>query len=248
MLSYENTARETSRATAIQTFGISTRSLGDQPYIKRLRRHGLLREEDWAELEALLLLAETLSAGRVIEASGSPFFVLSGWACLARTLRDGRRQILAFILPGEGIGFDLLTRNQRSIDVLALTPLKVRHVKQPLPALSDRLGKAFAGAAAAQQSRLIDQVVRLGRQTAYERMANLLLELHDRLAEIGEARPHAFDLPVKQEVLADALGLSLVHVNRTLQQLRRDRLIEVRGAKVAFLDRPALEAAADQRP
>jgi CRP-like cAMP-binding protein len=70
--------------------------------------------------------------------------------------------------------------------------------------------------------------------------------LHGRLAEIGEARIDSFNLPVKQEVLADALGLSLVHVNRTLQQMRRDRLIDMRGAQVSFLDRTALEAAADQ--
>jgi CRP-like cAMP-binding protein len=88
--------------------------------------------------------------------------------------------------------------------------------------------------------------VRLGRQTAYERMAHLLLELHARLTEIGEARGDSFNLPVKQEVLADALGLSLVHVNRTLQQMRRDRLVDMRGAQMTFLDRGALEAAADQ--
>ena len=88
--------------------------------------------------------------------------------------------------------------------------------------------------------------MRLGRQTAYERMAHLLLELHGRLAEIGEARGESFHLPIKQEVLADALGLSLVHVNRTLQQMRRDGLIDMRGAQLTLLNRAVLEAASDQ--
>lgn len=223
-------------------------ALGDRSYIRRLRRYGLLREEDWIELEALLVGTETHLANRPIKTDRPPFFLISGWACLTRSLGDSRRQILFFILPGDGVGFDLLTRSQPSVELLPLTQLKVRQARQALPPLSERLGRVFAGAAAAQQSRLLDQVVRLGRQTAYERMAHLLLELHGRLAEIGEARSDGFHLPVKQEVLADALGLSLVHVNRTLQQLRRDGLIEVRGAEVALLDRAALQAAADQRP
>jgi CRP-like cAMP-binding protein len=226
----------------------SARPLADRSYARRLRRYGPLSEDDWGELETLLVRTETYSANQTIGGDSPPFFLVSGWACLSRSLRDGRRQILAFILPGEGVGFDLLTRKQSSVDVVALTPLKVRHARDTLPPLSERLGRVFAGAAAARQGRLLDQVVRLGRQTAYERMAHLLLELHGRLLEIGEARPDGFHLPVKQEVLADALGLSLVHVNRTLQQLRRDRLIDVRGAQVMILDRPTLEAAADQRP
>lgn len=226
---------------------LTTPSPADNSYVRRLRRYGVLREDDWVELETLFIRTETYSANHVIESDTPPFFLVSGWACLSRSLRDGRRQILAFLLPGEGVGFDLLTRGQ-SAEVVALTPLKVRHAKQVLPPLSERLSRVFAGAAAARQRRLVDQVVRLGRQTAYERMAHLLLELHGRLLEIGEARPEAFHLPVKQEVLADALGLSLVHVNRTLQQLRRDGLIDVRGAQVAILDRQALEAFACQRP
>lgn len=222
-------------------------SFADKSYARQLRLYGLLIKDDWAELEALLVHTETYPANRTIEGDIPPFFLVSGWACLARSLRDGRRQILAFLLPGEGVGFDLLTRNQASVEVVALTPLKVRHARHALPTLSDRLNRAFAGAAAARQSRLLDHIVRLGRQTAYERTAHVLLELHDRLLEIGEARPDGFHLPVKQEILADALGLSLVHVNRTLQQLRRDRLIDVRGAQVTILDRPALAAAADQR-
>ncbi|WP_305809183.1 cyclic nucleotide-binding domain-containing protein, partial [Staphylococcus epidermidis] len=124
-------------------------------------------------------------------------FLLSGWACLAHSLRDGRRQIVAFLLPGDGIGFDLLTRSQHAVQAVALTPLRARSTQPGFYPASEGLSRALAGAAAAQQSRLIDQIVRLGRQTAYERMAHLLLELHGRLAEIGEARGESFHLPIK---------------------------------------------------
>lgn len=227
--------------------GVPAQRAVEKSYVRRLKRFCALQEEDLAALEARLGRVEAYSAGKDLELTGAPpLFLLSGWACLAHSLRDGRRQILAFLLPGDGIGFDLLTRSQRSVEAIALTPLKVRYAQPGFTATTERLGRAFAGAAAAQQARMIDQMVRLGRQTAYERMAHLLLELHGRLVEIGETRGESFHLPVKQEILADALGLSLVHVNRTLQQMRRDRLIDMRGAQVTLLDRGVLEAASDQ--
>lgn len=227
--------------------GASAQRAAEKAYVRRLKRFGPLPDEDVAVLEARLGRLEAYPAGKDLELTGSPpMFLLSGWACLAHSLRDGRRQILAFLLPGDGVGFDLLTRSQRTVEAIALTPLKVRYAQPNFTLGTDRLNRVFAGAAAAQQGRMIDQMVRLGRQTAYERMAHLLLELHGRLAEIGETRGDSFHLPVKQEILADALGLSLVHVNRTLQQMRRDKLIDMRGAQVALLDRAALEAASDQ--
>lgn len=219
----------------------------EKAYVRRLKRYGQLPDEDVAALEARLGRIEAYPAGKDLALTGSPpFFLMSGWACLAHSLRDGRRQILAFLLPGDGVGFDLLTRSQRSVEAVALTPLKVRYAQAGFTAGTERLGRVFAGAAAAQQGRMIDQMVRLGRQTAYERMAHLLLELHGRLAEIGETRGDSFHLPIKQEILADALGLSLVHVNRTLQQMRRDKLIDMRGAQMTLLDRATLETASDQ--
>lgn len=219
----------------------------DRPYVSRLRLHAPLSDDDLIELEQHLARVDAYPAGKELDlTSAPPFFVTSGWACLSHSLRDGRRQIVAFLLPGDGVGFDLLTRMRPAMDVTALTALKVRHTNAAHPQLSRPLERALAGATAAQHRRLVDQVVRLGRQTAYERTAHLLLELHGRLNAVGEARPDGFHLPVKQEVLADVLGLSLVHVNRTLQQLRRDGLIEMRGVQVVLRDRAGLEAAADQ--
>ena len=79
-----------------------------------------------------------------------------------------------------------------------------------------------------------DQITRLGRRTAYERFGNLLLELYHRLHVVGLARDGRFALPLTQEMLADALGLSVVHVNRTVQQMRRDGLLELRAGTVVI--------------
>jgi CRP-like cAMP-binding protein len=89
--------------------------------------------------------------------------------------------------------------------------------------------------------------MRLGRQSAYERLIHLLLEFLDRLKANGAAEDGSFVMPFTQEVLSDALGLSTVHTNRVLQQLRRERLIETHAASVRLIDPVLLAEIADYR-
>ena len=79
-------------------------------------------------------------------------------------------------------------------------------------------------------------------------MLHLLLELHHRLRTVGLAEAGRFEMPLTQEVLADALGLSIVHVNRTLQQIRREGLVEIKGGGVALLEPKLMAAVADWQP
>lgn len=99
------------------------------------------------------------------------------------------------------------------------------------------LWEALTLASRHDEMRLLDQVVRLGQQTAPERIASLMLELHNRLLQVRQADADSFPMPLTQEHLACTLGLSLVHVNRSLQQLRRMGLLEVRGGR-AFMPAP----------
>jgi CRP-like cAMP-binding protein len=94
---------------------------------------------------------------------------------------------------------------------------------------------------------LLDHIVRLGRQSAYERTAHLFLELRERLAVVGMIQGDTFVLPLTQDQMAEILGLSVVHVNRTLQQMRRDGLIEIKHAHINLLDLKALMVVADFR-
>ena len=214
-------------------------------FTRRLLAYGV-QDVEIARLDTALHAPDSYQTNDVLHPSrpgAPPFFMLSGWACLVRELDDGRRQMVAFLLPGDAVGFDLLTQSRESTRVVAVTPVKVQRVRPSLIGQITRspgLSRALAIASDQQQTRLINQVVRLGRQTAYERCAHLLLELHARLAEVGETYGDSFRLPVKQEILADALGLSLVHVNRTLQQLRRERLVELHGGSAILQDRSAL--------
>ncbi len=171
----------------------------------------------------------------------SPRLLLSGWACYQRTLRDGRRQIVRLIVPGDAIGSLVHPSIPHKTAVLALTQVVVADA-QPLLNATDEAGgpllgftESIAATAHLEEASLYDQIVRLGRQTAYERLVHLFVESHDRLKPVGLVESGGFLVPLTQEILADALGLSCVHLNRTLQQVRRDRLLEFRGGRVTLL-------------
>ncbi len=180
-----------------------------------------------------------------------PQMLLAGWACQQRILGDGRRQIVRFLLPGDAIGSLSRPTLPATSASLALTQVVVADAR-PLLRSGDENGPLHTGLAEAvalmsnaDEIHMRDQVVRLGRQTAYERLVHLVLEFHHRLQAIGMVDGDSFSLPLTQEILADALGLSVVHINRTLQQVRRDRLLDMRGGRVTLRQIDLMRAMAD---
>ncbi|MGA0607541.1 Crp/Fnr family transcriptional regulator [Phenylobacterium sp. VNQ135] len=172
--------------------------------------------------------------------------VASGFIAEVRTMSDGRRQITALRIPGDLLGDEW---SPQPCDVIALTSAQTVDASALATARKDPSGRfdpwrqAWAAAQAEEEGRMADHIVRLGRLTAYERMGHLLLELHERLMRVGLAGDGVFHLPLTQEALADVLGLSIVHVNRTLQQLRKDGLVNYRPGQVALPDPQKLAAA-----
>jgi len=215
-------------------------------------------------IEALGERFEAAPPGATLQGDGDalvrPTFILSGWACRQRLLPDGRRQIFSILIPGDAVGFCLGPSPVSSASAVALTKIVLATFEAPSyspsssaplsngPSDSWGFAEHIRRSASLEEGLLLDHIVRLGRQTAYERTAHLLLELHWRLALIGQADERRFTMPLTQEVLADFLGLSIVHVNRTLQQLRRDRMIELSGSHVVMLDVPQLTVIADYQP
>jgi CRP-like cAMP-binding protein len=184
----------------------------------------------------------------------SPLVLLAGWACYQRLLGDGRRQIISFILPGDIIGPVTRPTLPTPNTALALTPVVVADARLLLSSLETGaqqqpgLVSALNQMGYADDVRFRDHVVRLGRQTAYERVVHLMLEFSSRLDAIGQVSEQGFALPVTQEILADALGLSVVHINRTLQQIRRDRLFDLRSGHVTLRQIDLMKAMADWSP
>lgn len=226
------------------------------PIVRRLRALGTISETEEMLVRSLSDRRERHSPGEELIAEGQagrrPRFVVAGWAARQRVLPDGRRQIFSLILPGDSLG--LADRNGPPAfwSVVALTALEVVDAEPALDAAQDGrapgLAQAFAAGAHEEARLLLDHMMRLGQQTAYERVAHFLLELQRRLQIAGLGDSQRFPLPLTQEILADTLGLSIVHVNRTLQQLRRERLIELRSGVAILLQPQTLRDVAGYEP
>jgi CRP-like cAMP-binding protein len=171
-------------------------------------------------------------------------WILSGWTCEMRVLPDGRRQIFSFGIPGDPV----LSRPVNAPNpcaVVALTSVECVDVAQTLTRAKEadrvEIWRAMNQALTLAQERRYEDIIRLGRRSALQRLADLLIELHDRLEKIGMVDERGFYLPLTQEHLADALGLSVVHVNRSLKALRLAGMGTFRFGRVTQFDRQRLE-------
>lgn len=160
---------------------------------------------------------ELFSEGKPI---GEPQLLLNGWAARVRLLPDGRRQILALLLPGDLIGHCYQPAPLAASSVVALTDLEMC----PAPAVEDSpsLRNAYAVSHALDEAYLLAQITRLGRMSAYERLADLFLELLERLSLAGMTHGNGFHHPLTQELVADVTGLTSVHVNRVVKTMRQN--------------------------
>lgn len=181
-----------------------------------------------------------------------PRMIVAGWAAQYRILPDGQRQIISLKMPGDLIGSATQLRLPSACAMAALSELETVDARPFIGAAANPARSSFAHAvcvmAHANETLLCDQVVRLGRQTAPSRFAHLMLELYERLGRVGLAEDHRFAMPLTQDALADVLGFSVVHVNRTVQQLRRESLLDVRNGIVTLLSPERLQALAGWTP
>ncbi len=176
------------------------------------------------------------------EVLGRPRLIRSGWACRVRYLRDGRRQILNYYLPGDIVGFSTEVEPVALASYASLTRLMTIDISGLRSLVLERPGEYPDLTAICRRIRineefyLLSQITRIGRQKAWERVAHLLLEFHSRLRRTGLTEGNAFHLPLTQEALADGLGLSAVHINRTFTLLKRKNYIRTERASVTLLE------------
>ncbi len=212
--------------------------------VDRFTQFAVLGAEEIALLSELELDPRSYAAGTVLCKAGSTatqlFTLVKGWAGIVRHFADGRRQVLDLYLPGQIMRLRELGSEQAQSDLLAFTDI----VACPFPReridellARPRLAGALLLTLTAEQGLLTERITNVARRPALERMAHFLLELRTRLgAETG-----AFELPLTQDVIGDMLGLSSVHVSRTLGRLRRLGLVHMADGQVRLLDIGALE-------
>jgi CRP/FNR family transcriptional regulator len=173
------------------------------------------------------------------------YVVDSGWLCRSRTIADGRRQIIVIFLPGEICGIKTIFMTHQPDAIEALTPASVRriHYKEAcaLAAKDFAVAIHLAWQLAQDERHLHDWNVRLGRANAEERLAALLLELRNRLRALGvSSATGRYGFPLTQQQIADHVGLTAVHVGRTLRRLRQLEMVVIQNNEVIFLKNASL--------
>jgi len=166
--------------------------------------------------------------------------VLDGWACRYKQLPDGKRQIVSLFVPGDFCDVNVFILKQMDHSIAAITRLKVAMITpdemSELTAERPRITQALWWHELVTTAIQREWTLNIGQRSAYERLAHLLIELYLRLKTVGRAHDGRCDFPLTQNDLADATGLTSVHVNRTLQELRKDRLIELERKQLQILD------------
>ncbi|MGX1307966.1 CRP/FNR family transcriptional regulator [Amorphus suaedae] len=182
------------------------------------------------------------------------FILREGWAFRYKTLPDGRRQILTYLLPGDLAGFQAATLSWVDHGVETLTP--VRYANYSLASLfADSFAQAgrdpveaVAHLASLQERALDEHLLTLGRRSALERVAYIIWTLVQRLKSLGLERDGRVEFPLTQQHLADTLGLSLVHTNKTLRRLSGMDCLSWKGRTLVVRDGDRLAAIAGLAP
>lgn len=226
------------------------------PLIVKLEHRDGLSPHEHQILEDATSSVETFAANTDIVREGDvadhSCLILEGWTVRAKTLADGRRQITAFHIPGDFVDLHSFLLKPMDHTITALTPCKMaltphsalKKITEEHPHLTRMLWLSTLIDTAIHREWL----VALGRLSAAGHLAHLLCELYLRLEVVGLAKDYKFDFPVTQTVLADALGLSTVHVNRVVQELRREGFVAWRGTHVTIKDWDALARLAEFDP
>lgn len=216
-----------------------------QRFVQLLPSH----EQEAAALAALIEGPIQLSTHHDIHVEGKPateaVVLLDGLACQYRALDTSRRQMTGFVTPGDFCDYGFLSSSPVRQSVMTLGPATIGRIDlAQLAHLANGIPNIIlAGmrAASIQQASAQELIISLGTRDALQRLSHLLCEIYVRLEAVGRVRPNGqFDFALTQSELGEALGLSNVHVNRTIQQLRKGNYIVIAQGRVTMLDFPGL--------
>lgn len=214
------------------------------PFVQKLRGLANLTDQDASALERITARPRQYAARsdliREGDEPGPMFVVLEGWVCRYKILPSGTRQIMAFLMPGDACDLHVKLLAEMDHSIQAITPAMVAVVsKNDMAALMEQHPNI---ASAMYSAQLVDEgvmrawIVSMGRRSSTERVAHLICELYLRARNIGVTGDGEFPLPLSQLVLADALGMTPVHINRVLKDLRLAGAMALKRGGVTLLD------------
>jgi CRP-like cAMP-binding protein len=230
--------------------------LQDSPFLMRLRHFIDLTADDVATVRALIEYEADVERRRDMVVDGYPYsklcFVKEGMAARYKVLRNGKRQIVNVMVPGDVVGMPGSFLDRASFSVIALTDMKLEVCAHDAFIATcyrrPKFALALGWLAVSDATLYAERIVDIGRRTPVERLAHFLLEIHARLSMVGRATANAFDLPISQEVMSDALGLSVPHLNRMMAKLRKDGMVAIADRRVELFDIKALQLLAHFQP
>lgn len=171
---------------------------------------------------------------------GPVFIVLEGWACRYKILPNGARQVMAFLMPGDCCDLHIGLLDEMDHSIQAITPALVATVdREAMDLLMERhpkIAKAMYIAQLVDEGTMRSWITSMGRRTSIERVAHLMCELYLRSRNIGLTFDHHFILPLSQVLLADALGMTPVHLNRVLKELRLSGAMTLERGSLVITD------------
>lgn len=225
----------------------------DSPFAHKISAFAKLSPDDLNALSNLYRRRQKFPAGRDMIHEGqtgqAAFILHDGWVSSYKMLANGTRKIVGIQIPGDFLGLRSILFRTADHNVEAITPLKVSEVPCSFLlatfANAPRLATAILWAASRDEAIVVENLVGLGRRNAGERLAHFLLELAARLRLVGLGDNAGYACPLSQYMLADALGLSAVHVNRCLRELREENLVTFQNGQVVFQDFDKLVTFAD---
>lgn len=224
--------------------------------VRKLRVRDILSAEEERALADMVSDVKTFGPGQVLVRSGAAVsecnLLVEGMVCRYKDLADGQRQILELHVAGDFVDLHSFVLKRLEHNIGSLTPVRIalmpheamKRVTEAHPHLARMLWFSTLLDAAIHR----EWILSMGRRTALARIAHILCELFVRMEIVGLATGHRYPLPLTQTDLADAAGLTAVHVNRMLKKLRDDGLVTFRGGEVTIHDWERLQQAADFNP
>ncbi len=226
------------------------------PLIQKLQHGADLTDEDRQVLEKVITQPRIVDPRQdMIHEGDRPenvHLILEGFACRYKLLPGGERQIMAYFVPGDLCDLHVSILGEMDHSIATLSRCKVVYIpRRAIEEITEnygRINRALWWATLVDEATLREWLVNMGRRPADKQLAHLLCELLVRLQAVGLATENSYDFPVTQAELADTLGISTVHVNRMLQQLRKDGLLTLQGNRLTITDVDGLKGLADFNP
>ena len=225
-------------------------------HLKKLKRCIELSTEEESAIRGAVAETRQVRADQILIRSGqvltSSLLLLDGWMARSKDLAGGERQVTELHVAGDFADLHGFTLKRLDHDVMTLSDCTVAVI--PHERLEDVVDRFPRVARAYWYSTNVDAAIHrelalsLGQRSAISRMAHLFCELHARLDMVGRARNDGYEFPLTQRELSECLGLTVVHANRTLQELRRRGLVELENRQLKILDRRGREGIAEFDP